>query len=122
LIAVSVRQRQWSAEENRFVSSPVKKLSKRVWAAPNHARLDGHTKAEEVEITYPFIYFRVDDFEHAWKEITLDRTEHIVAVELSAQGPAFTTHNRLKLFSGALSYDGVLLGGEKQSTALASLH
>ena len=65
-------------------------------------------QAEQVEYTYPFIYFRVDDFDEIWKEIVLSREEQMIGVELLASSPfLFGTSDRfVRLFSGALSYEG----------------
>lgn len=110
---MSVRQRAWSPADNKFVSTSLKKLAKKVWAAPNHASLDGHAKAESVELTYPFIYFRVDDYEEIWRDVRLEQPDQIIAVELFATGPiaageaaAAQSSSRHKLFSGALSFEG----------------
>ncbi len=35
--------------------------------------------SQEVELTYPFIYFRVDDFDTIWKEIVLNRDDQVSA-------------------------------------------
>lgn len=81
-----------------------------MYAAPNHAPIDGKSKAESMELTYPFVYFRVDDHDEIWRDVRLQEPDQIIAVELFAQGPIIGAlpagAPRHKLFSGALSFEG----------------
>jgi len=63
-------------------------------------------KAEEVELTYPLLYFAIDDFNETWKDITLSQDGEVVCVELFAEGSYFSngTPIRIRLFGGGLDY------------------
>lgn len=46
-------------------------MIKKVYATPNNTRMD--KKSDEVVMTYPTIYFAIDDFNETWKEISMDK-------------------------------------------------
>jgi len=68
--------------------------------------MDTH-KAEEVQMTYPILYFAIDDFNETWKDISLNSEGQLVCVELFACGDFFSPGKSMKtrLFAGALDYD-----------------
>jgi len=105
---VSVRVRKHEAESGKKKLEVVKRVSKKVYATPNKIRMDTN-KAEEVQLTYPILYFAIDDFNEAWKDISLNAEGQLVCVELFASGDFFVPGKNIKtrLFAGALDYEVV---------------
>eukprot|EP01117_Protostelium_nocturnum_P007185 TRINITY_DN2577_c0_g1_i2.p1 TRINITY_DN2577_c0_g1~~TRINITY_DN2577_c0_g1_i2.p1 ORF type:complete len:201 (+),score=61.53 TRINITY_DN2577_c0_g1_i2:327-929(+) len=74
-------------------------------------RLDDEDhKSAEPEITYPYIYFAVCDFDCAWKDIALYRENQVICVELFGNGDIYSRNSkskqkRMRLFAGALSFE-----------------
>ncbi|CAF5025732.1 unnamed protein product, partial [Rotaria sp. Silwood1] len=80
----------------------IKRLSTRVYASPS--RRDMENKGTEEKITYPNIYFTVDNFEDTFCEMVVNEGQ-IVCVELVAKNPVL---NELKvLFLGSIKYEAL---------------
>ncbi|XP_013065789.1 uncharacterized protein KIAA0930 homolog isoform X2 [Biomphalaria glabrata] len=80
----------------------LKKFSQRVYPSPSRRSMD--SKGTHEEITYPNIFFTVDDFEEAFQDLIV-RDSESVAVELTAS-------DKQKLFSvvlflGSVKYDAL---------------
>jgi len=133
IVEVSVRIRE-NSDPGKL--SVIKKVSKKVYAIPSKIRMDDKTKAEEVEFTYPYIYFSIGDFDEAWKDIMLTKEGEVVCVELFALGnyfesafdSSFKSTTKTRLFAGALDYNiinheyksktGIWTSGTKQFFSL----
>ncbi|PRP81979.1 hypothetical protein PROFUN_10473 [Planoprotostelium fungivorum] len=104
-IEVSIREKQ----EGTKALKMLKKVTKKVYATPHKVRLDdSDPKSDELELTYPLMYFAVSDFDHTWKDIFLEKDEEMICVELFASGDIYRKsfgkdHRRIRLFSGGLS-------------------
>jgi len=107
-IDVSVRRRGDVNSVGKKKLEVIKRVAKKVYATPNKTRMDT-SKAEEVQLTYPILYFAIDDFNEAWKDISLTEDDQLVCVELFAAGDYFVPgkHVRTRLFAGALDYEVV---------------
>jgi len=105
-IDVSVRIRKQEIESGKKKLEILNRVSKKVYATPNKIRMDTH-KAEEVHLTYPLLYFAIDDFDEIWKDISLNTEGQLVCVELFASGDFFMPGKPIKtrLFAGALDYE-----------------
>jgi Uncharacterized conserved protein (DUF2045) len=108
-VEVSVRQNHGTAEKPDLRVQH--RVRKNVFAVPNRIRMD-KAKAEDVQYTYPVLFFAVDDFNDAWKGISLADPKDMVCVELFASGQflgntarAGARKSRVRVFAGALSYD-----------------
>lgn len=78
----------------------LKRHSKRVFASPS--KRDLQSKGTEEEITYPNIYFTIDDFDSAFNEMIVKENE-MVCVELIANDGKF----RKVLFLGSIKYESL---------------
>ncbi|RNA28579.1 hypothetical protein BpHYR1_027479 [Brachionus plicatilis] len=78
----------------------LKRHSKRVYASPS--KRDLQSKGEEELITYPNLYFMVDDFDEAFNEMVVKENE-MVCVELSAK---YDCCHKV-LFLGSIKYDAL---------------
>ncbi|CAF0928585.1 unnamed protein product [Brachionus calyciflorus] len=78
----------------------LKRHSKRVYASPSQRDLK--SKGEEEVITYPNIFFTVDDFDDAFNEMIVKEGE-MVCVELIAGHESF----RKVLFLGSIKYEAL---------------
>ncbi|XP_062582134.1 uncharacterized protein KIAA0930 homolog [Saccostrea cucullata] len=78
----------------------LKKFSQRVYPSPSKRRMDD--KGTEEELTYPNIYFTVDNFEEAFGDIMV-RDGEMVCVELTATD----RHGRVQgvIFLGSVRYE-----------------
>eukprot|EP00105_Crassostrea_gigas_P026996 XP_011448177.1 PREDICTED: uncharacterized protein KIAA0930 homolog [Crassostrea gigas] len=78
----------------------LRKFSQRVYPSPSKRRMDD--KGTEEELTYPNIYFTVDNFEEAFGDIVV-RDGELVSVELTASD----RHGRAQgvIFLGAVRYE-----------------
>lgn len=56
-----------------------KKVTKKVYASPNKVQMD-KKKAESVSLTYPFLYFAIDDFNETWKDISLNQVTTVFLI------------------------------------------
>lgn len=79
----------------------IKRHSKRVFASPSKRDLE--SKGTEESITYPFIYFTVDDFDEAFNDMIV-REGQMVCVELVAND---TANIRKVLFLGSIRYEAL---------------
>ena len=80
----------------------LKKCSQRVFASPSYRSM--HGKAESEDISYPSIYFSIDNYDQVQGELSL-RAGDLVCVELMAIYKA--SSQRYVLFSGCLDYDSL---------------
>jgi hypothetical protein len=78
----------------------LKRHSKRVYATPSKREFE--SKGTEEKITYPFLYFTVDDFDQAFNEMIVKEGE-MVCVELVANDGRI----RKVLFLGSISYEAL---------------
>jgi hypothetical protein len=78
----------------------LKQRSKRVYASPS--KRDLQSKGTEETITYPNIYFTIDDFDDAFAEMIVKENE-MVCVELVARDDQL----RKVLFLGSISYSSL---------------
>jgi len=102
----SVRRKYVNPQTKRQTLKVIKKKGRRVWALPNKIRMDIREKVEEIEYTYPLLYFAIDDFSEAWKDISLGSEGEMICVELFAEGCFFSKgKTKARLFAGALDYD-----------------
>ncbi|XP_055995528.1 uncharacterized protein KIAA0930 homolog isoform X2 [Ostrea edulis] len=78
----------------------LRRFSQRVYPSPSKRRMDD--KGTEEELTYPNIYFTVDNFEEAFGDIVV-RDSEMVCVELTATD----RHGRVKgvIFLGSVRYE-----------------
>ena len=79
------------------------KVTRRVYATPSKRRMD--TKEGETSITYPFIYFAVDDFEECFTGMSAVEGQQI-CIQLSAH--ELNTDHRIILFQGGVQYNQLL--------------
>ena len=121
-VEVSVRKREEERGESKTVNSnsnssssaasPSKKLAvlkrsaHRVYANPHKIKMDSKEKAEQVELTYPNLYYSIANFDDAWKDIVLTRDGELVCVELFCSGDILSNgdQHRIRIFAGALDY------------------
>lgn len=111
-IEVSIREKYLDPTTQKERLKVIKKVVKKVYATPHKVRLDDDEfKSENVpEMTYPYVYFAVSDFDCAWKDISLYRDNQVICVELFGSGDLYSkeqqkNHKRLRLFAGALSFE-----------------
>jgi hypothetical protein len=80
----------------------LKKFTQRVYASPSRRKMDN--KGTEEEISYPNIYFTIDNFEEAFAE-QIVRDSEMVCVELVAKDK----HGKFQgvLFVGSIHYDAL---------------
>jgi len=108
-IDVSIRIRKVDIETGKKKLEVLKRVTKAVYATTNKIRMD-MSKAEEVQLTYPILYFAIDDFHEIWKDISLDGEGQLVCVELFGCGDYFSPGSpgiRTRLFAGALDYETI---------------
>jgi len=88
-----------TAEKNLQI---LKKFSQRVYPSPSKRSMD--SKGTREEITYPNIFFTVDDFEEAFQDLIV-RDPESVAVELTARdkGGKFSS----VIFLGSVRYESL---------------
>uniref|UniRef100_A0A915HKQ3 Uncharacterized protein n=1 Tax=Romanomermis culicivorax TaxID=13658 RepID=A0A915HKQ3_ROMCU len=79
----------------------LKKNTQRVYASPSRRRMDIH-KGEAEEISYPHIYFCVDNFERVFSDIVV-RDGECVCVELSAKDR--NSRYESVIFLGSIRYE-----------------
>jgi len=79
------------------------KVTKRVYASPSKRRMD--SKEGQTQVTYPMIYFAIDDFEHIYADL-LVRPGQMLCVQLVASDPK--TDRRSTVFQGSVPYDALL--------------
>ncbi|CAF0964617.1 unnamed protein product [Rotaria sordida] len=89
----------------------IKRLSTRVYASPS--RRDMENKGIEEKITYPNIYFIVDNFEDTFCEMIVNEGQ-IVCVELIAKNPVLN-ESRV-LFLGSIKYEALKNVYENRAT------
>ncbi|CAF1390368.1 unnamed protein product [Adineta ricciae] len=80
----------------------LKRLSTRVYASPS--RRDMENKGSEEKITYPKLYFTVDNFEETFCEMFVNEGQ-MVCVELVAKNPVLNTSR--VLFLGSIKYEAL---------------
>lgn len=80
----------------------LKKFSQRVFASPSCRSM--HGKAESEDISYPSIYFSIDNYDQVQSELSL-RAGDLVCIELMAIYKADS--QKFVLFSGSLDYDSL---------------
>jgi hypothetical protein len=80
----------------------VKRLSTRVYASPS--RRDMENKGTEEKITYPNIFFTVDNFEDTFCEMVVNEGQ-MVCVELAARNPVL--NDSRVLFLGSIKYEAL---------------
>eukprot|EP01103_Thecamoeba_quadrilineata_P000686 TRINITY_DN10599_c0_g1_i1.p1 TRINITY_DN10599_c0_g1~~TRINITY_DN10599_c0_g1_i1.p1 ORF type:complete len:287 (-),score=33.16 TRINITY_DN10599_c0_g1_i1:58-918(-) len=81
----------------------LRKTLKRVFALPyGQRRLD--VKESEVTLSYPFIYFSVDDYEECWRDIILEEGDNL-HVQVDSVDPA--SGSRSVIFQSSASYEAV---------------
>jgi len=80
----------------------LKRLSTKVYASPS--RRDMESKGTEEKITYPNIYFTVDNFEDTFCEMVVNEGQ-MVCVELVAKNPLFNEPR--VLFLGSIKYEAL---------------
>eukprot|EP01116_Phalansterium_solitarium_P018014 TRINITY_DN4606_c0_g1_i1.p1 TRINITY_DN4606_c0_g1~~TRINITY_DN4606_c0_g1_i1.p1 ORF type:complete len:389 (+),score=124.99 TRINITY_DN4606_c0_g1_i1:187-1353(+) len=105
-LEVSIRHRP--DDRRRGKLAVLRKVTKSVFAVPNKIRMDVKKKAEEIEYTYPFLYFFIDNFDEVWREIVLADDGEMICVELFAAGSYFCQPGRTvrqRVFAGALTYE-----------------
>uniref|UniRef100_A0A7E4UZK9 C2 domain-containing protein n=1 Tax=Panagrellus redivivus TaxID=6233 RepID=A0A7E4UZK9_PANRE len=78
----------------------IRKNCQRVYPSPSRRRMDA--KGECEEITYPKIYFAIDDFEHVFNDIIVTEGE-CVCVELVARDRY--NDREAVIFLGSIKYD-----------------
>ncbi|XP_005093510.1 uncharacterized protein KIAA0930 homolog isoform X2 [Aplysia californica] len=88
-----------TAEQNLQI---LKKFSQRVYPSPSKRSMD--SKGTHEEITYPNIFFTVDDFEEAFQDLIV-RDSESVAVELTARDKG--GHFSSVIFLGSVKYDAL---------------
>ena len=84
---------------------PVKHVTKRVYASPHKARMD--KKTGDSEISYPTMYFCVNDFEDAFEETVILPGQYL-CVELFCDIPIGGDDNvHVTLFQGAVPFQSL---------------
>ncbi|CAF1263994.1 unnamed protein product [Adineta steineri] len=89
----------------------IKRLSTRVYASPSHR--DMENKGTEEAITYPKIYFSVDNFEDTFCEMVVNE-DQMVCVELVATNPVL--NEKKVLFLGSIKYEALKKVYETRAT------
>eukprot|EP00118_Oscarella_pearsei_P000336 m.4730 g.4730 ORF g.4730 m.4730 type:complete len:414 (+) comp11177_c0_seq2:15-1256(+) len=75
-------------------------FTERVYASPSRRRMD--KKGKETSLTYPYVFFTVDNFEEAFKDIIVKEDQHRLIVELVAVNQEDSV--KTVIFQGSLSY------------------
>lgn len=89
----------------------LKRLSTKVYASPSRRDMD--SKGTEEKITYPNIYFTVDNFEDTFCEMVVNEGQ-MVCVELVARNP-FINETKV-LFLGSIKYEALRKVYETRAT------
>ncbi|CAF0747935.1 unnamed protein product [Didymodactylos carnosus] len=89
----------------------LKRLSTKVYASPSRREMD--TKGTEEKITYPNIYFTVDNFEDTFCEMIVNEGQ-MVCVELIATNQALSQQR--VLFLGSIKYEALKKVYETRAT------
>ncbi|CAF1037368.1 unnamed protein product [Rotaria sp. Silwood1] len=89
----------------------LKRLSTKVYASPS--RRDMESKGTEEKITYPNIYFTVDNFEDTFCEMIVNEGQ-MVCVELVAKNPLLSEPR--VLFLGSIKYESLKKVYETRAT------
>ncbi|CAF0852029.1 unnamed protein product [Rotaria sordida] len=89
----------------------LKRLSTKVYASPS--RRDMESKGTEEKITYPNIYFTVDNFEDTFCEMIVNEGQ-MVCVELVAKNPLL--NEQRVLFLGSIKYESLKKVYETRAT------
>lgn len=79
----------------------IRRKSTRVFASPSRRRMD--SKGESEEMSYPNLFFSIDDFEDIFKEVIV-RDGEMVCVELVAKDPLSSSIKSV-LFLGSVRYE-----------------
>lgn len=89
-VAVCSRQAlEFHRKTNGPPVTPIRKVTKQVYASPSRARIDmDASKAFETVPSYPDICFAIDDFENAFEAVVLSDADHCFCVLLNAHGGA----------------------------------
>mmetsp|Transcript_18470 Transcript_18470/g.25892 ORF Transcript_18470/g.25892 Transcript_18470/m.25892 type:complete len:385 (-) Transcript_18470:15-1169(-) len=122
-LEVSVREKTVDPETQKPKLNAITKNTKKVYPTPSKVTMTSRAKAESVEYTYPLLYFAIDDFTDAWKDITLTKGGDMICVELFATGNFFSkgfTPIRVRLFAGGLEYDTVKKNYSERTSSLWS--
>ncbi|KAL8618995.1 hypothetical protein ACOMHN_018377 [Nucella lapillus] len=81
----------------------LKKCTKKVYASPSHREMDSKGTSEPV--TYPNIYFSIDQFEEAFEDLIV-RDSEFVAVELVAKDKKGSSYEST-IFQGSVRYESL---------------
>eukprot|EP00124_Ichthyophonus_hoferi_P000476 Ihof_evm6s18 gene=Ihof_evmTU6s18 len=89
----------------KLIHCPMKLISKverQMYPSPSRTRMDT-AKGTVTELTYPHIFFPIDDFNDFFKSVVVDEGEQ-VCVELVASVGSFQT----AIFQGSVSHDALM--------------
>eukprot|EP01134_Creolimax_fragrantissima_P003518 CFRG3518T1 len=90
---------------------PSTTVSKRVYPSPSRTRMD-QSKGTVTELTYPRIFFPIDDFEDFFHSVVC-KEKQVVCVELTARCSSFVT----SIFQGSVPYSMLLQAFQKKASA-----
>lgn len=94
------------SENNNSEGSKLKiinKVTNRVYPSTERHKMDG--KAKKTYMTYPLLYFNVDDFEEIYSTILLDQNQSL-CLQLAATDTI--TSRKTIIFQGKVSYESML--------------